>query len=103
MVQALDQQARLRRAAEPIWEMADVDPQLGALKPKDGVSRRPIGLCRAPALGSRDYEIAVDGETGARTRRYLPAYRTIRYGEMTARSKPSPVSGDIRTGIGCVQ
>ena len=97
MAQEIDQQALLVRAGRRIWEMAEADPQLGALKPKPEVAERLqepelsyrevvaaalAGYAERPALGSRDYEIATDSETGDRVRRYLPAYRTLGYGEL---------------------
>ncbi|MCB5944270.1 carboxylic acid reductase [Acidocella sp. KAb 2-4] len=97
MVQEFNQQHLIEKAGARIWDMAEADPQLNALKPKDEVTRRIQepdisyreiiaatleGYAERPALGSRAYEIGQDDRTGESLRHYLPAFKTISYAEL---------------------
>jgi fatty acid CoA ligase FadD9 len=97
MVQGADQNALLQRVTQRVRDMIATDPELQRLKPKPAViaqQRDPnlsypqvlsvtfAGYAERPALGSRAYEIAIDPATGEAVRKYLPAYRTISYGEL---------------------
>lgn len=94
MIREFNQQHLIEKAGTRIWEWAETDPQLKALKPKDQVTRkiqhpdmsyREViaavleGYAERPALGARAYEIIHDERSGAAGRHYLPSFTTISY------------------------
>jgi fatty acid CoA ligase FadD9 len=98
MTEQSDFVAQVDRAYDRLLARAETDPQLGQLKPLPavseamrlpGLSYREIvatalaGYADRPALGVRDYDIVTNSD-GRRTRRFLPAFKTITYGELAA-------------------
>ena len=89
--------ARMQKAQARIFKMAETDSQLAVLTPDPnvleaaqapGLAYREIiatvlkGYADRPALGTRAYELVTDAATGERTRRVLPSYATLTYGEI---------------------
>jgi fatty acid CoA ligase FadD9 len=89
-----------QRYQRRVLELAETDPQLRQLLPKDSVRRavresglsfdRTIatildGYADRPALGERAYDIARNADTGRNTRQYHPRFNMLRYGELHAR------------------
>lgn len=83
-------------------ELAQCDPQVGAMLPKADVKaalRRPgmsladiiatvlEGYEERPALAERSYELSPENASGRSARRYLPAYSAITYGELRRRTE----------------
>ncbi len=95
-VSSTHKEAALRRLADRARELIARDTQLAAMMPDAGVAESflddSVPLERAldrifetyserPALGMRDYAIARDPASGNTVRQYLPAFKTISYGE----------------------
>ena len=94
--------SKLPRYARRVLEMASHDPQLRELMTDPAVEdalKQPglpfeqviatvlDGYADRPALGQRDYEIALDHATGRHSRDYLPRFATITYYELHNRVK----------------
>jgi fatty acid CoA ligase FadD9 len=88
------------RYQQRMREMAETDPQIRQLVPKDSVRQavrepglsfdRTIaavldGYAERPALAERAYDIAPDPVSGRPVRRYLPRFDTLTYRELHAR------------------
>ncbi len=102
MTQDFNQQPLLEKATVRIWEMAEADPQLEALKPREdvtrrlqeeGISYREIiaaaldGYAERPAMGTRAYEVGLDARTGESFRHYLPSFSTVSYARLHGQIK----------------
>jgi fatty acid CoA ligase FadD9 len=91
---------KISRYARRVLDLAAADPQLHELMPdetvlaevtRNGQTLQGIvhailtGYSSRPALGTRTYEIGVDGATGLQIRRLQPRFETVTYSELGTR------------------
>ena len=90
---------KISRYARRVLDLAADDPQLQQLMPDRAVLdeiTRPeqtlvgivdtilTGYASRPALGTRDYDVVVDGATGRQIRRLRASFSTVTYGELAS-------------------
>src|SRR5579863_1539798 len=95
-----DRLNQLERYTQRVLAMAETDPQLKAMAPKESVQkavRKPgmsysdivaavlDGYAERPALAVREYRMVRDPSTGHQSRQYMPRYTTISYAELRSR------------------
>jgi len=90
---------KISRYARRVLDLAADDPQLQQLMPDsaglDEITRPEqtlvgivdtilTGYASRPALGTRDYDVVVDGATGRQIRRLRASFSTVTYGELAS-------------------
>ena len=97
MSKELNLSSYLQRATDRLRAMAETDPQIAAITPRqdvfdamreagttyqDVIARVCDGYSERPVFGVRAYELQKDAQTGETVRNHLPAFETITFNEL---------------------